>query len=136
MLGGMAGRWSVRSKATKLDTVFMVAATDRAANYTQDTIKRAERLRDDPDRAERVAAAQCRWCFYAAGRAGGAAITYKPCAGCKTVMLFGSTNTDVLCTACATEHKLCKHCGGDSEMRPMRRKWPTFAPVAVGGEDE
>lgn len=125
----------MRSPPTKLDRFAMVHATDRAADYTQDTIKRAERLRDDPDRDKRVASAQCRWCYYYLGRAGGAAMTFKRCAGCGTEMLFGSTNTDVLCTACATEHKLCRHCGGDSEMRPMRRKWPTFAPVAVGSED-
>ena len=115
--------------AKKLDTVAMVWATDQARSYTDDLIDRATRLQADPKRAERIAAGLCRWCFYAAGRIGGAAMTTQPCSSCGTDQTYASTSTDVLCLPCAKEHDLCKRCGGDQEMRTLRRKWPKFSPA-------
>ena len=119
-----------------LSTVDMMRETERSAHYAQDLIKRATRLQTDSDKEKRLAAGLCKGCHYVSSRLGGAAMTSQPCAGCATPQMYGSTYTDALCLACAKEHKLCKHCGGDSEMRTMRRKWPTFTagiPYKVDG---
>lgn len=110
----------------KLDIVAMQGATHMAARYAEDAIKTAMRLQDDPGRGLRIAECLCRYCYYARGNMGGAAMTTQPCAGCGVDQHFGSTATDVLCPACAKEHDLCKRCGGDREMRTLRRKWPAF----------
>lgn len=84
---------------------------------------RADRIKDDTEKQDRKKAQQCKACYYFTGL-GGAAVTNRECAGCGEDQTYGSTNTDALCLPCAAEHKLCKHCGGDLEMRPGRRNWP------------
>ena len=110
--------------ARRLDIVAMSNATHQAKSQSESLIERATRLQADAKRTERLEAGLCRWCFYAAGRIGGAAMTTQPCAACKEDQLYSSTCTDVLCLPCAKEHDLCKRCGGDREMRTLRRKWP------------
>jgi predicted nucleic acid-binding Zn ribbon protein len=110
--------------ARRLDVVAMTSATYQASDYASDLIARATRLQDDPEREKRVAAGLCRWCYYAAGRLGGASMTTQPCASCGEDQMYGSTATDALCLPCAKEHSLCKRCGGDRETRTLRRKWP------------
>ena len=107
-----------------LDTCQMVSATEQAKSHYQDVQRRAEASLNDIRRAERMAANECKRCFYLVGRAGGAQCTSSVCAHCGREMRFGSTNVDILCQDCAKELSLCCHCGGDREMR-VRRKWPT-----------
>jgi hypothetical protein len=45
-------------------------------------------------------------------------------------MVFSNTCVDKICTRCADAHKLCRHCGGDSEMRTKRRNFE-WAEVKV-----
>ena len=115
--------------ARRLDIVAMTSATHHAKNLSEDLIERATRLQGDAERAKRLTAGLCRWCYYAAGRIGGAAMTTQPCASCGTDQLYSSTCTDVLCLSCADEHDLCKRCGGDRDTRTLRRKWPSFSPT-------
>ncbi len=117
--------------ARHLDIVAMHSATHMATRQVEDSIKHAIRVQDDPEREKRIAANQCRCCYYLSGRIGGAAMTSQPCSSCAVDQMFSSTNTDALCDACAKEHSLCKHCGGDREMRTLRRKWPKFARPEV-----
>jgi hypothetical protein len=112
--------------AVRLDVVAMINATDRAADSVQRMIETAERAQADRDREKRLAEGLCRYCFYVRGTLAGAACTSQPCADCGTVQHFGSTATDALCPDCANKHSLCKRCGGDREMRTLRRKWPTM----------
>ncbi len=112
--------------ARKLDIIAMTSSTHMAVRMTEDTIRMAERLEADPARAQRIAGSLCRWCFYASGRLAGAAMTMQPCSACGVDQHYSSTATDVLCLPCANEHSLCKRCGGDREMRTLRRKWPEF----------
>lgn len=67
---------------------------------------------DDPDKKKRIEEQECVICFYGS-KIGGQAITETNCSICETAMHFGSTNTDMLCKACAKDHTLCKHCGAD-----------------------
>ena len=117
--------------ARRLDIVAMTSATHMAARQVEDLIDCAMKVQDDPQRERRITANQCRCCYYATGRIGGAAMTNQPCSSCGTVQSFGNTNVDVLCPPCAKEHSLCCHCGGDREMRTLRRKWPTLPTPAT-----
>ena len=122
----------------KLDIVAMTSATYMAECSAQDVIRRAMEYQDDPARGLRIAANKCKACYYVRGGMAGAACTSQPCSGCGVVQHFGSTATDILCDGCASEHSLCKRCGGDRETRTLRRKWPTFdyTNTPAKGDDE
>jgi hypothetical protein len=109
--------------APKFDRMLLLTATGRANRRCADAIELARKLLDDTDRKARLAAQRCKSCFYFRSM-GSASCTSQPCACCAKPEGYGSTNTDVLCLACAKEHSLCKKCGGDLEMRELRRKWP------------
>lgn len=101
----------------------MVYATESAKTYVRDLIAKADEIKTDARKKERVKACECAACFYRSG-IGGAAMTNRPCMSCGKNQLYGSTYTDVLCLDCAEMHRLCKHCGGDLEMRVRRKEWP------------
>lgn len=115
-------------KAPNFDRYLMVSNTTRARRRVDDAIELAQRLIDDTDKSARLKAQLCQACHYFS-RMAGAACTAQPCACCASPQMYGSTATDVLCNPCAKEHSLCKHCGGDLEMRVGRRKWPTDTPA-------
>lgn len=102
----------------------MVNATCLSAMYVDETLKRVTALQNDSEQEQRLRAHFCKSCFYVLSAIGGAAMTTQPCACCGKDQLYGSTYTDALCLDCAKEHTLCKHCGGDLDMRERRRKWP------------
>lgn len=110
----------------------MIGATGRAKDYVQRMIEDAKEIEDDTRRKERIEAHECKACFYSS-RIGGAAMTSQACMSCGTDQMYGSTNTDALCMTCAMEHVLCKHCGGDLEMRTRRRVWPEPSNVELTG---
>jgi len=114
----------VRQRPMAFNRATLTAATAQSKRRVEDTLARAERIKNDTDKAERLEAQLCKACFYFTG-IGGAAMTARECAGCGEDQLYGSTNTDALCMSCASEHSLCKHCGGDLEMREGRRNWPS-----------
>lgn len=63
----------------------------------------------------------CGYCaVFRPDRIGGAMMTTACCAICEKNMMFSSTNTDVLCSECAVKNQLCKHCGGDVELKNRR----------------
>lgn len=101
----------------------MIGATERAQQRVKGWIEHAAEVQADARKAERIARLECKACFYTS-RIGGAAITYRPCMSCGSRECYASTATDVLCAPCATAGDLCKHCGGDRELRARRRKWP------------
>ena len=110
-------------KAKKMNVCNMVYATERAKERIKSITERYEQIVKDPKRSDRELANECVACFYSDG-IGGAAITNRPCMSCGINQLYGSTNTDVLCLDCAKTHRLCKHCGGDLQMRARRKEWP------------
>ena len=104
----------------------MIGATERAKARVKAWCDLAADATNDTRKAERLKRHECKACFYA-GRIGGAAITSRKCMSCGSDEIYGSTATDVLCMACAVKHRLCKHCGGDLEMRTRRKEWPAAA---------
>ena len=101
----------------------MVYATETARRYKKELIDRCEEIKNDKRKHERLESNECAWCFYNA-RIGCSAMTEQACMCCGEKVLYGSTNTDALCIKCAKENQLCKHCGGDVDMRSRRKEWP------------
>ncbi len=110
----------------------MIGATERAKAHAGEWIRHAEEVTNDARKQERLSSHECKACFYSS-RIGGAAMTSRPCMSCGSVEMYGSTNTDVLCRSCATQHELCKHCGGDLEIRTRRKECPVTPNVEVRG---
>ncbi len=102
----------------------MIGFTERANAYVKQVIADAKEIETDARKAERLEKHECKACFYNS-RIGGASMTSQPCMSCHADQMYGSTNTDALCKKCAEKHGLCKHCGGDLEMRTRRKEWPT-----------
>jgi hypothetical protein len=113
----------MEQKPALMSKSHMISATERAAGRIEDLAKLHDEIKYDLRHTERMAELECKACFYFS-RIGGAACTSRPCMSCGTNQLYGSTNTDVLCKECAQRGDLCRHCGGDREMRTRRRKWP------------
>lgn len=119
----------MQKEAAPMTLELMQRATRRASSIVESTLRRAKRMKDDTDRERRQAQHHCVACFYEEGIAG-AAMTYRPCMCCGSNELYGSTNTDALCLACAKEHLLCRHCGGDIGMNMKRKTWPSMKAPA------
>jgi len=98
-----------------------LCAVLRATNYSQAYYDSVKKCYEDPDLEIRKKKCMCRVCHYMRGRIGGAMCTVALCGMCKTEMHYGNTCVDVLCTNCATKHKLCRFCGGDAELRNRRK---------------
>lgn len=101
----------------------LIAATYRAKSRVDEILERACEIQHDERKEDRLKRHECRACFYSP-RIGGAAMTSQPCSCCNKEVQYGSTATSMLCHGCAKEHNLCRHCGGDIEMRVRRKNWP------------
>lgn len=101
----------------------MERASTTAQIYVHDILARAEKIKEDAQKDIRVSEQECKACFYVRSKVGGSAMTSRACMCCGSDVLYGSTCTDVLCKDCAKENKLCKHCGGDINMK-VRKTWP------------
>lgn len=110
-------------KAQKMSVCNMVYATERAKRNIQAILDHAEEVKSDRQKNQRMSAHKCISCFYGSG-IGCSAITSRPCMSCGENQMYGSTYTDVLCLVCAKKHNLCKHCGGDIDMKTRRKEWP------------
>jgi ribosomal protein S27E len=113
----------MNQKPMAMNIANMVRATETAKSKIASVVELAEKMIKDPQKAGRLAAQECKACHYSS-RIGGCAMTTRPCMSCGEDQMYGSTNTDVLCLSCAKKHKLCKHCGGDLDIRTRRREWP------------
>lgn len=113
----------MRSRPAIMNKCNMIRATEYAKDRVRRLIDRANEVTADARKIDRLKKHECKACFYES-RIGGSAITMRPCMSCGNEEMYGSTATDVLCMKCATKHNLCKHCGGDIEMRARRKNWP------------
>ena len=91
-----------------------------ANSLARDRLEWAKKLISDTQRDERKEKQECVCCFFG-GRIGGSMITQVECAYCDKVLTFANTCTDVMCTDCARERRLCKHCGADIELKNRRK---------------
>lgn len=100
-----------------IDLCSVLRATDRA----QEAARIYAECTNDPRRPERLEVQECRVCFYARSRIGGATCSEAPCGLCGKMLYSGNTCVDVLCKDCARDKRLCVLCGGDVEMKNRRR---------------
>lgn len=115
-------------KKANMDVASMVWATHRAIDTKRHYVEMASKMELDPGKEQRIKKGECVACFYTS-RIGGAMITTRACGLCGKSEVYSSTATDALCPECAKKHNLCKHCGGDIDMKARRKKWPN-----LGGE--
>ena len=113
----------MRQEPATMSNTMMSRSTYRAVARVKEWVYMAEMVTHDTRKTDRMARHECRACFYAP-RIGGAAMVWRPCMSCGVDVVFRSTATGVLCELCAVKHSLCKHCGGDVEMRGDRTDWP------------
>lgn len=102
--------------AKQIDLCEVLRSTDLAL----DRMDRARMLIEDPRESDRLAAQECRPCFYSS-KAGGAACSSSDCGGCGATVRSGSTNVPRLCKDCARKLRLCRHCGADINLRNRRK---------------
>ena len=91
-------------------------ATKRSIAKINSLMERVIKITNDVDSEKRLENRYCLACHYF-DRIGGAAMTTRSCMSCGVDVVYGSTNTDALCMECAVKHKLCKHCGGDIDLK-------------------
>ena len=98
-----------------LDLYTVQSATQRAKDYAQDTIRRVEKcLVNDSDKARRLAARQCQWCWFRKGTSlAGQAFTEYKCRCCGETKMYPNTSTPMICDACSDATELCCRCCGD-----------------------
>lgn len=113
----------MKHQRRKMTRANLESWTRQSNDRMQSLIDLGDDLRTDPFRKQRVGLCLCRMCYYGS-RLGGASMTMEPCMRCGKEQMYGSTDTDALCRACAQETGLCKHCGGDRELRAGRKDWP------------
>lgn len=89
----------------------------------------AKALADDPRKAERLAAQQCRLCFYQTHMAG-QAFTPWNCAACGQEGSHHNTAVPLLCKPCGELRGCCVRCGGDMCDQVRRDPWPTSSDEA------
>lgn len=111
----------MRSRKVTIDPAKIEFRTNQNKHYAESNVEDANRYTNDVDKAERIKQGKCKYCYYMATSMAGQVITVQLCGICDIDMTFGSTATDALCATCATEHKLCKKCGGDIDMNPFRK---------------
>lgn len=104
-----------------IDAASVYNATAQAKHYIGKCRSTLRRIDEDPDREKRLKRQECGFCHYMAGKIGGAAVTTAPCGICDRQVSSGNTCIAALCLDCAKRLGLCKHCGGDIEMKHRRK---------------
>lgn len=119
-------------KHTKLDSNVMSKANHDADRRCKEVLELAFVIIDDIDSTNRLKAQYCQACFYLKQSNLGVAdatVTEVECGLCDTIETYEDTNTDVICMECASDHSLCKKCGGDINMDRLRESWPAATKI-------
>lgn len=119
--------------APRFDRYLMESHTRIAIARVEEALRRARNIEEDAQKEPRLARQFCKACHYFT-RLAAQAFTTQPCACCGVSQTYSSSATDVLCMDCAKSHDLCKHCGGDLEMRTGRENWPR-APASCSSSE-
>ncbi len=112
----------MRARKIQINLATIEFDTQHARDIMDHTIKRAKCFTDDQHKDSRHQRNECPVCYYYGTRIGGSVITEVECALCGEPMVFGNTCTDKLCDVCARTNKLCKHCGGDIDVKHRRKR--------------
>jgi hypothetical protein len=97
-------------------------ATTSATRAYDSAIVSATMAQADSDRANRLAARECKVCFYLRGaRFTGQAFTDWTCAACGKKDMHANTGVPRYCNDCADGYGLCVECGADVELKTRRK---------------
>lgn len=125
-------RRAMKQRKESINKSTILHKNQRSRERINETLNRAQRLTDDPDKELREKECVCKSCHYLSNiRIGGASMTERPCGICEDIMRFGSTATDVICKECAKDNKICKQCGADMELKDRRTPYP-FEQIREG----
>lgn len=86
-------------------------------------LARAAIVAADQDHAKRLAAHQCRYCYYLNHGLAGQAFTDWRCVLCGLEAQHHNTNVPRVCVPCADGFSLCVTCGGDLQQRHRSRRF-------------
>jgi hypothetical protein len=111
----------VRQNSSRYDIVTYTDASHRNLEMFKDLREIVLNISADTNREDRLEKSLCLVCYHYRSRAGGQAITHKPCDICLEDMCFASTCTDKLCKTCSKKLKVCTRCGGDMELKTRRK---------------
>ena len=111
----------MKAQKRRVDLVSIEFATSRNQMHVDSMIEAVENFK----KKKHGVNGECKYCSYIkTTRIGGSAMTESECGLCEKMMVFSSTVVDRLCRDCAERNLLCKHCGGDIDMKIRRKKRP------------
>lgn len=84
----------------------------------------------DDRKTSRLAAGECKTCYYLRVAVAGQAFSQRECARLGCDELSKNSNTDVpeFCESCSKEYGICRRCGGDLEQKERRSLKPPKRP--------
>lgn len=106
---------------SKLSNNEIIDQTFKNIRKQEHYLEISEKLKDDPDKDQRLNSQQCTTCYYTPCM-GGSALTESICRICQSSIVNASTMVDVLCIECARQRNLCVLCGGDINLNLNRKK--------------
>lgn len=106
----------------KVDAYNISWDTERGRDRIAYFRKMLGKVDDDPEKAKRLAQAECPLCYYEKSRIGAAVCTQVQCAFCDKKLSSGNSCVDKMCLACAVKAGLCKHCGADVNLKNRRKR--------------
>jgi hypothetical protein len=109
----------MEKKFIQWDLIKILNATTPKILY----IQKCENALEDIDKKLRKEKQECIYCYYLDSKVGGSVMTTSYCGICNKTLRSENTDTNALCIDCAEKHKLCKHCGGDINLKNRRKFW-------------
>lgn len=111
------------TKRPKLEIDDINRRTDRNVHRVNDLINRLELLQKDYRKEARLAAHECRTCFYLnQPKIVGHAFSHWNCRVCGKIEVHANTGVPSVCMDCAKKHGLCTECGADLDDKKNRRE--------------
>jgi len=104
----------------KFNRAIYTSITNTNKRQMRDIIDKADKLKKDLEKNERLKSQECSVCFYIKGRVSGATTTETQCGICSDKITHNNTAVDCICKKCSSEHDICVHCGGDLNNKVRR----------------
>ena len=94
--------------------------TDTTKSQVKSLLERVKAIQEDPKKQERLAKQLCVYCYYSGCLHLG--LENQSCLICGGIFENSSIPRDKVCSGCAKENKLCRHCGADVSLKLRRQK--------------
>lgn len=128
---------TIRAKAlTVAELEHVNAASASRAQRVSDVIEKALRVSADIERPARLAARQCKGCFYQGATLATQAFTDWVCKLCPRTGQESTGDVPYLCQSCSESFDLCRKCGGDIDMERRSARFGRKAKKPISGMPE